>query len=101
MKVKTESKFGLIRAREYGSPREVAEGIVSCFEYCDERVLDLIADVRVSGKSASIVITTKEHMVRFLAVECGELRVCLLCCWRAGLAHQPRSLSLQRVRQVL
>lgn len=63
MKVQTISKFGLIRDREYKSAREVSEGIVSCFEYCNEATLDLIADVRISGKSACIVITTKAHMV--------------------------------------
>jgi hypothetical protein len=63
MKVQTVSKFGLVRDREYRSAREVAEGIVSCFEYCNEDALDLIADVRISGKSACIVITTKAHMV--------------------------------------
>jgi hypothetical protein len=63
MKVRTESKFGLVRDRQYATAREVAEGIVSCFEYCDESALDLIADVRISGKSACIVITTKAHMV--------------------------------------
>ena len=66
MKVQTVSKFGLVRNREYRSSREVAEGIVSCFEFCDESTLDLIADVRISGKSACIVITTKAHMVTCL-----------------------------------
>lgn len=64
MKVQTVSKYGLIRDREYRSAREVSEGIVSCFEFCDEDTLNLIADVRISGKSACIVITTKAHMVR-------------------------------------
>eukprot|EP00603_Paraphysomonas_imperforata_P013980 CAMPEP_0114478296 /NCGR_PEP_ID=MMETSP0104-20121206/15903_1 /TAXON_ID=37642 ORGANISM="Paraphysomonas imperforata, Strain PA2" /NCGR_SAMPLE_ID=MMETSP0104 /ASSEMBLY_ACC=CAM_ASM_000202 /LENGTH=179 /DNA_ID=CAMNT_0001653465 /DNA_START=21 /DNA_END=556 /DNA_ORIENTATION=+ len=62
MKVQTVSKFGLVRQREYTNAREVAEGIVSCFDCCNEETLELIADVRISGKSACIVITTKAHM---------------------------------------
>ena len=61
--MRTVSKFGLVRDREYRSSREVAEGIVSCFEYCNETTLELIADVRISGKSGCIMITTKSHMV--------------------------------------
>ena len=64
MKVRTVSEFGLVRDREYTSARDVAEGIVSCFDCCNEETYDKIADVRISGKSACIVITTKAHMVR-------------------------------------
>lgn len=62
MRVQTVSPFGLVREREYHSAREVAEGIVSTFEFCNEETVDMIADVRISGRSSCITITTKAHM---------------------------------------
>lgn len=70
MSVRTVSQYGVVRDRHYTSARDVAEGIVSCFDCCDETALDLIADVRITGRSACIVFTTKAHMVSNCVKDC-------------------------------